>query len=300
MDFPSSSRRVIITGVNGFTGYYLKALLEARGYRVFGIGVDIAKEAAHYFKSDIGDTDRLIEILEKVQPHYIFHLAAISFVEHSNVPAMYQINVLGTESLLRAVVASKVKPEKILLASSAAVYGDQNREVLDETLAVNPKNHYGISKWGMEQIARNFFDKLPILIVRPFNYTGVGQSPNFVIPKIIQQFKSRAELIELGNLDVFREFNHVQFVCELYEKLIHSQAVGDVVNVCSGRAFSLQQVLDIVSEISGHQLRVVQSPAFMRQNEIRVLAGNTNKLENFVGALPKASLKATLQTFFNH
>ena len=79
------------------------------------------------------------------------------------------------------------------MVSSATVYGNQKTSVLDESLAPSPNNYYGISKLAMEFMVRNYFEAFPVIITRPFNYTGIGQSKNFVVPKIVDHFKKKSD-----------------------------------------------------------------------------------------------------------
>ncbi|MFZ6649801.1 NAD-dependent epimerase/dehydratase family protein, partial [Undibacterium sp. TJN25] len=123
--------------------------------------------------------------------------------------------------------------------------------ILAETEPAQPANDYGVSKLAMEHVARLWMDQLPITITRPFNYTGVGQADNFLLPKIISHYRRRAPLIELGNLDVARDFSDVRTVVQAYTRLLQHAPAGQTFNVCSGQAHTLQQVLDIVADLAG-------------------------------------------------
>ena len=164
-------------------------------------------------------------------PEAAVHLAAISFVGHADTGAFYDVNVLGTLSLLESLVALPKAPRHILLASSANVYGNCDVSPISEERQPVPVNHYAMSKLAMEYMARNYLDRLPLFFVRPFNYTGLGQTGSFLIPKLVQHFAVNATCIELGNLDVEREFNDVRFVCDAYLKLLVNAVPGEVYNV---------------------------------------------------------------------
>jgi nucleoside-diphosphate-sugar epimerase len=146
----------------------------------------------------------------------------------------------------------------------------------------------------MEYMARLWMDKLPITITRPFNYTGLGQGENFLLPKIVSHFKRRADRLELGNLDVERDFSDVRTVVEAYVRLLEYAPAGQTFNVCSGKAHSLRDVLAMVAQLSGHQLEVQVNPAFVRANEVKRLTGNAAKLQTCVGVLPAIPLHDTL------
>ncbi len=184
--------------------------------------------------ADLARPEQLRAALEAVQPDCIVHLAAITFVPHGDPLEIYQTNLFGTFNLLDAILAVGLRPRKILLASSANVYGNPSVEVIDETLCPAPVNHYAMSKLAMEHMARTYQDRLPILMTRPFNYTGPGQDQHFLLPKIVGCYRRRQPVIELGNLDVIRDFSDVRFVVEAYRRLLDSDVAGETVNICSG------------------------------------------------------------------
>ncbi|MDR8732202.1 NAD-dependent epimerase/dehydratase family protein [Burkholderia pseudomultivorans] len=287
--------KVFVTGLDGFTGRYLAEELIRSGHEVCGIvhkPGDSAPWRTHV--CNLLDTDALVRVLSDEKPDAVVHLAAIAFVQHGDVGAIYQTNVVGTRNLLDALTRSACQPRAVLLASSANVYGNSDREVIDESTAPAPANDYAISKLTMEMVARLWEDKLPIVIARPFNYTGVGQDERFLLPKIVRHFRDRASRIELGNLDVIRDFSDVRMVVAAYRKLIEGDFAGRTFNVCSGVGYSLQDVLLIAREISGHDLNVSVNPQFVRANEVHKLVGSCQTLENAIGSTHAIPLRDTL------
>lgn len=289
MEIPS--KKVFITGLSGFTGIHLSKYLIEIGYQVFGLGSNEYVSIYNSKKLDILDQDLIVEFLTQVQPDYIIHLAGKSFVGHKVPFDFYKVNVLGTESLLNSIIQAKINVQKVILASSATVYGQQDNFVLSENMMPNPVQHYGISKLAMELISKTYFDKLPIIITRPFNYTGTQHSLNFLIPKIISHFIDKKETIELGNIDTFREYNDIDWVCDIYHKLMLSDFQSDIVNICSGQTYSIDDIIQTATKISNHSIEVKSNPEFVRANEIKELKGCTKKLFSIVNSQTKNNLE---------
>jgi nucleoside-diphosphate-sugar epimerase len=292
----------LITGINGFTGYYLAHELRTAGYTVVGLSsTEIVQDASSVnYVCNILDREKLVNVLTQVKPDIIVHLAALTFVAHEDVDAIYRTNVIGTRNLLEAIIKSKHIPRSVLLTSSANIYGNSLVEPIDERVLVAPANDYAVSKVSMEYMARLWMDRLPITVVRPFNYTGVGQSVNFLIPKIVDHFKRRALILELGNLNVVRDFSDVRSVVQCYRLLLESKTQGEVFNVCSGQGHSLLDLLQMMHEISGHYPEINVNPAFVRVNEVNRLVGSSAKLDAVIGKIPAINIKDTLQWMFNN
>ena len=292
-----SSKKVFITGIEGFTGFHLKRTLLKSGYEVYGSSLKELKESGVY-RADIRDKERMAEVLREVEPDFIIHLAGLSFTANDDIRELFEINCFATVNLLDAICEIGLKPKKVILASSAIVYGEQNSEVLEESMCPNPANPYANSKNAMENAAKRYFKKIPVIIARPFNYVGVGQKDDFVIPKIVKHFKEGKKEIELGNIDVKREFNDVRYVAQAYERLMNSPVSGEIVNICSQRGVSLREVIKTMEEIAGYEIKVKINPKFVRENEIKVLIGSTKKLYSLIEPPKNYSLKETLREIF--
>lgn len=292
--------RVLITGADGFTGRYLALTLAAAGFEVHGlVPRPIAGTAPggvhHWHVCDLLDRDGLARIVADVVPTRVAHLAAIAFVQHGDVDAIYRTNIVGTRHLLEALAGNPHRPETVLLASSANVYGNASAGLVNESVPAAPANDYAVSKLAMEAMAALWRDRLPLIVARPFNYTGVGQSDQFLLPKIVSHFKKRLPVIELGNLDVERDFSDVRMVVDVYRRLLDKPSLaGGTFNVCSGQGHSLSEVLAICAELSSHRLEVRVNPAFVRANEVRRLVGDRALLERCIGPLNLIDLRTTL------
>ena len=285
-------KRVLVTGATGFTGRYLVDRLTSAGCTVLPLAVDGAPV-------DLCDRLALGEALKQLRPHFVVHLAAISFVAHGDVDEIYRVNIVGTRNLLEGLQALPVPPEHVLLASSANVYGNVGG-VLAETAPLSPQNDYAVSKMAMEAMAEVWTGRLPITMVRPFNYTGVGQSVRFLIPKIVSHFQRRESVIELGNTDVSRDFYDVRNVVELYARLLTVPATGEIYNVCSGTEWSLHGVIETLRQISGHDIEARVNPAFVRDNEVRSLRGSNDKILSRVGPMPSFDFASTLAWMYGN
>lgn len=275
--------RTLVTGLDGFTGRYLQSELEAHGHTVVGLS------------SDLTNPDAVAAEIAQVQPEAVVHLAGIAFVGHGNANAIYEVNLLGTRNLLEALAEHAPDVRSILLASSANVYGNRSEGVLSEDATPDPANDYAVSKIAMEQMARLWIDRLPLFIVRPFNYTGVGQDEKFLIPKTVVHFQERRPVIELGNLDVWREFGDVRAVADVYRRLLEHCPVGETLNVCTGQTYSLREVVELCEKITGHSIEIQVNPKFVRANEVRVLTGDNSRLKAVIGDWQPHNLEGTLR-----
>lgn len=294
------SSRILVTGIDGFTGRYLAEALIEQGHEVHGLVRPSAGEyqrpSVTIHSCDLDDQAGLNALMSAVRPDRIVHLAAISFVAHSNVDEIYETNLLGTRHLLEAAATAGHALGAILLASSANIYGNSQAGSLDETTPPDPVNDYAVSKLAMEQMARLYRSRLPIIVVRPFNYTGVGQSTRFLVPKIVDHVRRRTPVIELGNIDVERDWSDVRDVVDSYVRLLNAPAaIGQTVNICSGEARSLREILDLACRLAGHEMEVRVNPAFVRPDEVRSLKGRTERLNSIVGTRRRHPIEETLE-----
>jgi nucleoside-diphosphate-sugar epimerase len=260
------NQTILITGAKGFTGQYLTKAAQKVGLNVVAM------------QSNLNDEVSLEKEVLAAKPDYVAHLAGISFVPSKDHEAFYRVHALGTSNLLQALTKLQIAPKKILLASSATVYGNSTNHLSVEDQALAPIDHYAISKVAMEEMAKTYFNRLPIVIARPFNYTGAGQKGNFLIPKLVDHFVQKKTFIELGNLNIEREFNDVDMICDVYLSLLELGKANEIYNVCSGQARSLQFVLDTLKNITGHDLEIRVNPDFVRSSEIIRMIGNPKKM----------------------
>ncbi len=280
--------RILITGHDGFTGQFLWQSLQRAGHDV--LNLDRGPGPV-----DLRNSESVFNALEGLKPDKIVHLAGVSSVTHPDVKQIYEVNLLGTRNLLEAILRHLPNLDRVIIASSANVYGNQHGQLAEHS-AIKPVNDYAVSKASVELLTQAYQPKIPIVITRPFNYTGAGQSENFVIPKIIQHLKSGNLDIRLGNIDVARDFSDVRDVVSYYQSLLdHPDAVGQTFNLCSGKSIKLRDVITIAEQLSGRQLRLTHDQDLMRPNEISDLYGDPSKLEKLIGKIARISLRDTLE-----
>lgn len=291
--------KYLITGAAGFTGLHLSAELKRRGHEVHGVVRDaVDAEAAGSFTAhvcDLNQREQVHDLAARVKPDKVVHLAGISYIGHGAVDEFYETNMLAARYLLEALQRVSRQPAAILLASSANIYGNRHGGVIAEDSPPDPANDYGVSKIAMEHIAWLFRDQLPIVIVRPFNYTGVGQSTNFLVPKIVSHVLRKTPVIELGNIEVARDWSDVRMVVDAYIRLMDCDAaLGGTFNVCSGIARNLRDMLELTCALGGHEMKVGINPAFARANEVASLCGSKALLESVIGPTKQITIEDTL------
>jgi len=275
-------QRVLITGSSGFTGQYLLAELRKN--------TDIM---AIEFQGDLLDSNNIQSQIEYSKPDAIVHLAGISFVPDADNIKVYQIHTLASEQLLKFARQSKTV-KRVILASSSVIYGLNPSPI--ETDCPAPINHYGLSKLAMEQIAKNYQDDVDVevVITRPFNYTGVGQARQFLIPKLIQHFQQKSSSIELGNMQIARDFSDVRWVAKVYVALLMQNNVSGTYNICAGISYQLQDILHYLENHTQHIPRYKVNPHFVRSNDLLKQQGCHQKLDKLLPQLKKYAFFKTL------
>jgi nucleoside-diphosphate-sugar epimerase len=278
--------KVLITGLGGFTGYHLKNILSQYGFECVGLDCDLLDRK--------GVFRRVLEL----SPMYVIHLAGVSFAAAKNISSIYDVNVIGSLNLLDSLNGLDVPPLKVILASSATVYGGSTSAVLTESMCPKPLNHYGCSKLSMELMAQNYISKFPILVARPFNYTGQFQNEKFLIPKIVNAYRKKSQFLALGNLHISREFNDVRDVVNSYRLLMTSDNAVGVVNICSGKSIRLLSIIEMMNDIANIEMDVKVDSQFVRENDIAELSGDAAKLDTLIDYSFCFDIKKTLQWLY--
>ena len=292
--------RSLITGGRGFVGTWLAAHLRSVGDDVVQIDQEV----------EITDPAALLGAVTEAAPDAIYHLAAMTHVGQSwDEPLrVLEVNVLGTGALLAAARECGTDP-RVLVTSSAEVYGavtDPTMLPLTEASPTAPLTPYAASKLAAEAICAQAWlgHGQHVVVVRPFNHIGPGQSPNFAVSalskRIVDAERSGAGEIPVGNLSARRDFTDVRDVVRSYRMLVESGAPGAVYNVCSGRDVSIQEIADRLLAAAGSSVRLVPDPSLMRPIEVPVLRGDPSLLQAATGWSPELSLDETLEDVLDH
>ena len=288
------NKTVLITGIEGFTGRYVAAELERCGYKVHGV-TRTGDPGEALSVCDLNIREDVMEIVSAVRPNAVVHLAGISHVAHADVSEIYLSNIMGTRNLLEALAAQPEGIELVLIPSSAHVYGNAPVGMLDEQSPLLPHNDYAVSKLAVEHVARLWMDRLPIAVTRPFNYTGRGQSEAFLVPKIVGFARRRDAALKLGNLDVARDFSDVRDLAAVYARILGARPAGRVLNVCTGTAVELNDIVSMVSELSGVAFQVDSDAQLRRDHEVRRLSGSNTALLQVIGPYTFRPIRETLE-----
>jgi nucleoside-diphosphate-sugar epimerase len=283
----SDARRVLVTGCSGFTGHYVRAKLGELGWTV----IDPEADGREF---DLARPETIAPAIASARPDFVIHLAARSFVADADANGFYRVNAIGTVNLLEELVRSGLHLRRVILASSANVYGNATAGVIGEDTPPAPVNHYAVSKLAMEHLAATYSDRLPLIIVRPFNYTGVGQASRFVVPKLVAHFAERRPSVSVGNIDVIRDFSDVRAVAEAYVRLLSAEPCPKLLNICSGVGLSLRKIIDDLISLSGHSIEIRVDPDLVRASDVHRLVGRPDALHRTVGSLPHRDFRETL------
>ncbi len=298
--------KAFITGVSGFVGKYLAEHLLENGFEVYGIdrqGAEI--KDCKIEVCDILDKKKLSAVVEKAKPDVIFHLAALSSVSKSFEAAKEtkRVNVEGTRNLLDAVVATKISPV-ILVISSLQIYGKPDRLPIKEDAQLRPNSPYAESKVEQEKLCREYSEKLKIIISRSFNHTGPGQSADFVWPSFAKQITEieagKRKELNVGNLDVERDFSDVRDIVRAYLLAVQKCKPGEVYNICSGKAYNIGKMLNVMKSYSTAKVKVTVDSARVRKEDVHVLYGDNSKFAKATGWKPEIPFEKTLKELLEY
>lgn len=301
-------KRLLIFGISGFVGSYLADEFSRYGYEVVGADLltsnRLLKSVAFNY-CDIMDSVGVESLIESIKPTHIINLAAVSSVSQSwkNPQKTIAINVEGTVNILQAI--SKHAPTaRVLLIGSSEEYAKSNMPLSEES-ALDSSNLYGLSKVFQGKIANLYREQygLKIYYVRSFNHTGVGQSDNFVIPNWCKQIANIASTnlsgtVNVGELDIQRDFCDVKDIVRAYRLVIESEYVGTVFNVGSGNSYFLRDILNSIIKLSEADIKITVDNNRLRNNSYDYICCNYTKINELLNWIPTISLNETIKDIY--
>jgi len=312
-------KKILITGIDGFAGGYMARLCLEKGAKVYGTtykggttkGIDKIRSKLELFECDISDAKKVAEIIKKVKPDWIVHLAAQTFVPDSwkDQRRNYDINLFGTINIMEAVRSEEDYKPRILIACAANEYGHISKDdvpITEKTL-FNPDNPYAVSKVAADMAAYQYFfsHKLDTIRMRAFSHTGPEQDTRFVASDFAKQIADiekgkKDPVMKVGNLEAKRDFTDVRDVVRGYWMALEKAKPGNAYNICSGDAMSIQSLLDILLKNSKVKIKVEQDPNRMRPSDLPIIVGSFEKLKKDTGWQPEIGFEQTLKDILDY
>lgn len=311
-------KRALITGITGFVGSHLAEFLLKEEIDVYGTvrwrskteNIDHIKDKLKLKEADMRDGHSLESVIREVEPDYVFHLAAQSFVPMSwKAPAdTLETNIVGTAHLLEAIRKLECDPV-IQIAGSSEEYGlvYPHEIPIKETNALRPLSPYGVSKVAEDLLGWQYFKSYGIKVVRTraFNHTGPRRGDVFVTSDLSKQIAeiekgSREPIIYVGNLNAKRDFSDVRDVVRAYRLAVDKCEYGEVYNICSEEAVAIQSVLDLLLSMTDKNIQVKQDPARMRPSDVEILQGDCSKFRERTGWTPEIQFEKTMRDLLEY
>jgi len=287
-------RKCLITGCEGFIGSHLADFLVEKGLPVYAMtygdtqNIDHLKREMDFVQCDLRDKEKVSDIINKVKPDIVFHLAAQSFVTVSwqNPEITLQTNIMGTFNLLDSVRKAEIEP-LIEVVGSSAVYGfsEFNEMPLKESRGFCPTSMYGVSKVS-EEVMGYFYWKaygMRIIRVRPFNMTGPRKTDDACADfskAVVEVEKGIKKVVEVGNLDTVRDFTDGRDAIRALWLLGEKGELGEVYNLCSGKEHKMGEILHKLLSLSHKKIEYRIVPEKMRPFDDPVYIGDNTKLRN--------------------
>ncbi|MBW3629726.1 MAG: GDP-mannose 4,6-dehydratase [Gemmatimonadetes bacterium] len=287
--------RILVTGADGFAGTHLLAELSRTGTHqitagAYGsVGRETDESGVRWVSLDVTSQESTRAVIAESGPELVYHLAGQASVGESfrSPQQTWEVNATGTLCVLEALRQEGLSTSRLLLTSSAEVYGDAAEQPVPEPTPLRPLTPYGASKAAAEMIGAQFAraGMVEVVIARSFNQIGPGQDERFVLPSLARQLVrilrgAEEPELHVGNLDVQRDFLDVRDGVRGYVAIMERGQSGEAYNVCSGEGRPLQEVVSRLVELSGTGARIVVDAARVRAVDIPMLEGDPTRLRS--------------------
>jgi UDP-glucose 4-epimerase len=301
-------KKVLVTGGAGFIGSAVIAKLQSLGHEIFvidnlsfGNRSFINVPDSHFYLEDILNAESIESIIQSIQPDWCIHLAAIHFIPYCNQHPFEssRINIQGTENILNAL--KKTKVEKVLFASTAAVYPISD-DPISEKSTPNPVDIYGLSKLTGEYLMKKFHleTKIPAIVCRFFNAIGHNETNPHLFPDILSQIKEGKREIHLGNLTPKRDFIHIDDMASAVNALLVTFKEGyDIFNLGRGKEYSVLEIVKAFEKAVNEPIEVVVDESRVRKVERQHLCANIEKLKSATGWKPLIEVQEAVIDLYN-
>jgi len=312
--------RLLITGITGFVGSHLAELALAQGAEVYGAcrwrsnteNIDHIRDRLHMIEADIRDVSSVREMLEKSQPDAIVHLAGQSYVPTSwHAPAeTLGTNVIGQVNLLEAIRHRGEPFPQVLVVGSSEEYGlVQARDLpVTEETPLRPLSPYAVSKVAQDFLGFQYFRNygIPCVRARAFNHEGPRRGEVFVTSNFARQIAEielgrHEPILHVGNLKARRDYTDVRDIVRGYWLLLQRGEPGDVYNLCSGRSWAIQEILDfLLSQSIARKIEVREDANRLRPSDVAILYGSADKIRRVTGWEPAIPFEQTLKDLLDY
>ena len=307
----------LITAIAGFVGSHLAEYLLNEGLEVYGTvrhkssrqNIEPIENKLRLIEVDIRDARRLEKVIKESKPDYIFHLASASSVFESwRAPVeIMKTNIIGTVHLFEAIRKSEIDP-KIQIAGSSEEYGMVYPEELPvkETNALRPLSPYAVSKVAQDRLSYQYYRSygLKVVITRAFNTTGPRRPAIYVTSSFAKQIaeieKGKKPVICVGNLDARRDFSDVRDIVRAYWLAVQRCEPGEVYNICSEKARTIQEVMDLLLSLTSRSIKIQQNPSRMRPADIEVMQGDCTKFKKRTGWEQEIAFEKTMTDLLDY
>jgi GDP-4-dehydro-6-deoxy-D-mannose reductase len=307
--------RAFVTGISGFVGGHLTEHLLECGDQVVGVSASgrFPASLAHLSRSariepiDLTDVDpeAFADLIRRKHPQAVYHLAAQSNPRASvdDPRGTWALNLGGTLNLLSAVRDAGLSPTpRVVLVGSGVCYGNPPPDQIpvSESCPSRPNNPYSASKAAADLlgIQMHLSDGLDVVITRPFNHAGPRQSPRYVLASLAEQVAEveagLKDAVEVGDLDVVRDYTDVRDVVRAYRLLAEAGTPGEIYNLGTGRGLKLTDALETFRSLAARPVEVRVDPARVRAVDLPYLVADASKLREAVGWEPRVPIEQTL------
>lgn len=283
--------KLLILGINGFTGKHMQAYMAERispdAYEIVGVDRQIDPVSdIEYMEADLTKNHELKKVLTSVRPDYIINLVGI-FQRQVPFDKLLQVNAFITKHMFETIQSENIEVKKTLIVGTAAEYGYRDALPIKESRTSIPLSEYGLSKSIQTQIALYYHSNyhFKVNIARPFNIIGRNISNDLAIGSFVQQIK-RTEpggTIYVGNLQSKRDYLDISDVIHAYFSILEKGVDGKIYNVCRGRSHRMEDILSQLVAAAEKEIHIAKDNTFINKNDISDIYGDNTQLKTDTG-----------------